>query len=165
MRCLWGAAVMERSAKISECGRYRYSLHRRWAMGARLVWVMLNPSTADAETDDPTVRRCIGFARRDGWAGIVVVNLYGLIATDPKELLGAADPVGPENDYHLIRHASEGATVVAAWGANRLAVARVGVVVESACRRLVCLGVTRSGAPRHPLYVPADMRTASWVAP
>jgi len=83
-----------RSAVLSDCGTYRYSLTRRWSPGPLLGWVMLNPSRADALVDDPTIRRCVGFARRWGFAGIVVRNLYALRATDPRELSRHPAPVG-----------------------------------------------------------------------
>lgn len=89
------------TAGISECGTYRYWLCREWSPGLdSLVWLMLNPSTADATQDDPTIRRCMGFARRWGYGGITVVNLYAYRATNPRDLLTAADPVGPENDRY-----------------------------------------------------------------
>src|SRR5262249_14212908 len=91
---------VRRAAVISDCGRYRYSLTRRWGDAAepRALFVMLNPSTADAEQDDPTIRRCIGFAKAWGMGSLEVVNLYALRATDPAALLSAPDPIGPKND-------------------------------------------------------------------
>lgn len=153
-------SVIEKSARLSECGMYRYSLSRYWGPKRGLVFVMLNPSTADASTDDPTIRRCMGFARREGNDGILVLNLYAYRATDPKALLSCTDAVGPENDGYLsmalTEQARRGTPVVAAWGANARP-DRVGQVLS-----LVpgvdwrCLGTTKQGAPKHPLYVRGD---------
>lgn len=167
-----------KSARLSECGYYRYTLTRRWGPGEALMFVMLNPSTADASVDDPTIRRCIGFARRDGFDGIVVQNVYGLRTPDPKALYAFAhDPVGPETDAYLSMTLTErvrrGLPVVAAWGAgpggSRQHQLRFISRVRSV-RRLVpgvdwrCLGLTRAGAPRHPLYVKADQPLIPWSA-
>jgi hypothetical protein len=158
------AYALRSNAVISDCGRYRYSLMRRWAEGHPLRFVMLNPSTADATLDDPTIRRCMGFARREGFAALIVLNLYAYRATDPKALLTCADRVGPLNDGILKAHlfsASCGATpVVAAWGVNAKP-DRVTAVLRS--RPNVdwrCLGTTKDGHPRHPLYVPGDQPLA-----
>ena len=111
------------SAVISECGRYRYTLQRDGVVNASngtVVFCMLNPSTADASIDDPTIRRCRGFAERWGCAGLMVVNLYGLRATDPRELqrVSRADAIGPDNDEWLGKVAAAARDVVCAWGAG-----------------------------------------------
>lgn len=145
-------------ATISEDGRYRYLLKRRWSDGPIATFIMLNPSTADAEQDDPTIRRCIGFAKREGCGALTVVNLMAFRATNPKELLGAIDPVGPDNRGYLVPAIRKGAPVIAAWGAHEAAIGRDAVVreiAEALGKPLVCLGKTKSGAPRHPLYVKA----------
>lgn len=151
----------ERGALISADGRYRYRLWRLWNVDAPvMVWVMLNPSTADAETDDPTIRKCIGFAKAHRYGGIIVVNLFAWRATDPKELARLDDPVGPENDEHIVWacRAPLLATVVGGWGANRFAAkraTRVKVVIQSAGgRHIHCFRQSASGAPWHPLYLP-----------
>lgn len=151
-----------RAADLSSCGRYRYSLSRVWDTSQRLVcWVMLNPSTADAEQDDPTICRCTAFAKAWGAGGIHVVNLFALRATDPDELRRAADPVGPENDGHIFR-AAYGRGVVVAWGVHGgllkrdQAVLRLLVSVARANQPVACLGLTRQGHPRYPLYVAGD---------
>lgn len=158
---------MMRQAVISECGRYRYGLRRQWfGVGPRALFIMLNPSTADAELDDPTIRRCIGFARRFGCSGVDVVNLYAWRATKPADLWTADDPVGPKNDEWLTRAFRAArlldAPVVAAWGAH----ARPGRVAEVLslpyADRLQALGVTKAGAPRHPLYLRADADLTPW---
>lgn len=145
-------------------GAYRYKLTRTWEPDTEpLVFVMLNPSTADASQDDPTIRRCIGFAKRWGFGGIVVVNLYAFRATDPKEMLAAVDPVGPEND-RVLADTADGLTVVAAWGVNA-SLERVDAVRALMPGRLLALGVTKDGHPRHPLYVRADARLIDWPVP
>src|SRR5438105_288943 len=95
--------VMFQTAVFGDGGRYRYSLTREWdRRGDQACWIMLNPSIANAERDDPTIRRCIGFARRWGLGGIVVVNLFGLVATYPIELARAKAPIGPHNDDAIV---------------------------------------------------------------
>lgn len=148
------------TAVLSPCALYRYRLGRTWDETLRpAVFVMLNPSTADAARDDPTIRRCVGFAKSWGCGGIVVVNLYGWRSADSRALRAAADPVGPDNDRHIRAAAEQGHPVVAAWGSVgkpesrvrrvRELLAEVGVPVK-------CLGLTKFGGPRHPLYVRAD---------
>jgi hypothetical protein len=158
---LFDESAMRTGATISGDGTYRYELWRTWDASAPvLAWVMLNPSTADAEADDPTIRRCIGFARRWHFGGIRVVNLFALRATDPRELREHGDPVGQDNDRTLAEVANTAEALVCAWGANTFAAARAEVVhdlIGDAMRwpRVpLCLGVTKGGAPRHPLYVP-----------
>lgn len=153
---------VEKSARISSCGLYRWTLSRHWGPGEALVFVMLNPSTADADTDDPTIRRCIGFAKREGYDGIVVMNLYAFRATKPATLLTCGDPVGLENDAYLQMLLTErvrrGLPVVAAWGANAdRDPARVAEVLDLvAFVDWRCLGTTKQGAPKHPLYIKGD---------
>ena len=120
---------------------------------------MLNPSTADEQRDDPTIRRCIGFARDWGYGGLEVVNLFAFRATDPRELRHAADPVGPQNDHHLALAARRATLVVAAWGANADArrARRAMQVLSGQRRSLAHLGFTRSRQPRHPLYLPRTL--------
>ena len=157
------------AATISDCGIYRYSLSREWLGGdGTVLFVMLNPSTADASVDDPTIRRCIGFAQRWGYARLTVGNLYAYRATDPRELDDAAgagvDPVGPENDDWLLRLSGGADEVIAAWGTKASAAREARVL-----RRLApwctinCLGTTKSGQPKHPLYLPNKTRRVPWV--
>jgi hypothetical protein len=154
--------AVKSDAVLSVCGTYRYRLTRQWdASLPPLGWVMLNPSTADHRHDDPTVRRCMAFARRWGLGGVVIRNLFALRATDPGELTRCSDPLGPLNSAELAEAAAEPLTVLA-WGAG--APLELGAHVSSAiaaqCRRrgtsLAVLGWTKSRAPRHPLYVRAD---------
>lgn len=155
-------------AILSPCERYRYALTRgagaehaqRWA-----CFVMLNPSTADAIQDDPTIRRCLGFARRERCDALIVVNLFAWRATDPMQLMAAdvRDPVGPENAdcvCEAVRLAHRtGGPVVCAWGAHGRYMDQ-DLTVLGWLERLrvpaMCLGTTALGDPRHPLYVRAD---------
>jgi hypothetical protein len=159
---------MERGAVLSDEGVYRYSLTRWWSDAGVVRWVMLNPSTADAELDDPTIRRCIGFARSWGYGAINVVNLYGLRATDPRELARHPDPVGPENDLYLRGRdqLSLRELVVCAWGAHPMAARRAPDalrLLDEAGETPHVLGLTKDNQPRHPLYVPGRTEPAPWV--
>lgn len=153
------------SARISECGQYRYTLTR--GDEPRLCFVMLNPSTADATLDDPTIRRCLGFARREGCAGIEVLNLYALRATNPADLWKHADPVGPNNDWELSGAARRYTRMVAAWGANAKPerVKQVRNILEGNGISLYHLGLTKAGQPKHPLYLRADAPLEYFAAP
>lgn len=158
---------MESDAMISACGAYRYRLQRRWADGDLLGYIMLNPSIADATVDDPTIRRCMSFAMGHGFGGIRVVNLFALRATNPAELIGPEDPVGPDNDRHLVEMAAlakHGARVVAAWGVpkNNLVFERAIRVAGWFGSGLHALGVSRDGHPRHPLYLAATSGLRPW---
>ena len=149
----------ETSARLSECGTYRYQLTRQWGDGPIACFLMLNPSTADADQDDQTIRKCRGFARREGCGGFIVANLFAFRATDPKQLLTADDPIGPENDAmtrDAIRCATEtGGPIIAAWGAHKIVGDRAKLVVTWA-EGIQCLGLTKAGHPRHPLYLKGD---------
>lgn len=158
------------SAIISPCGAYRYRLEREFALvhGPTVLWIMLNPSTADATDDDPTIRKVMGFSRLAGYAKLIVVNLFAFRATDPKECEAAAkisadEAAGPNNQQHVMEAAIDAEAIVCAWGAAPWAEAQARTV----CGWLddlvhapegLCLGTTKSGAPKHPLYVPYAQR-------
>jgi hypothetical protein len=149
-------------AVMSDCGLYRYRLSRTWDDALRpACFVMLNPSTADATADDPTIRRCIGFARSWGCGGVVVVNLFAYRATDPYAMREAgASAVGPDNDVHIRAAVIECNPVVCAWGVHGRFLLRDASVKElirrSGLPRGMCLGMTKDGHPKHPLYLRAD---------
>lgn len=155
---------MKRSAVISDCGTYRYTLTREWERDDKTsrflgcVFVMLNPSTADAEVDDPTIRRCIGFANREGYNHLTVVNLFAFRATNPKDLpadMRVAE--GPENYRHVHAAVERAGLVICAWGAGMPGNQRHRLHPEMYREGPVwCLGKTKGGHPRHPLYVRAD---------
>jgi hypothetical protein len=139
-------------AWFNEPRTHRYMLTRTWDDGPVMTWIMLNPSTADAFTGDPTIRRCIRFARREECGAISVVNLFGLRATDPRELRAHPDPVGFCNDGFIKAHAS--GIVIAAWGAGGALNGRGSQVagrLASDGIPVLCLGVTKDGHPKHPL--------------
>lgn len=158
---------MTSSAYISPNGRYRYWLRRTWGPDLA-TFIMLNPSTADAAVDDPTIRRCVGFARAWGLGGIHVVNLYALRSTDPKGLWVDPDPVGPENDDFLARAFAQArasrSPVVGAWGANARSerVERVLELARTVDVSIQALAVTGKGQPRHPLYLKGDLVPVDW---
>lgn len=159
-----GAERMLCSAELSGCRLYRYRLTRIWTgdeNGPRMVnFVMLNPSTADDLQDDPTIRRCIRFAKDWGYDGLHVTNLYALRATDPRRLKEVDDPYGIQNSAHLTSVAARAARVVVAWGNRAPMDFSLGVAIS--LRRIsregviYCLGITKKGQPVHPLYQPAD---------
>ena len=166
-----------RTAYISKDQLYRYTLHRVWNMRiGSMVFVMMNPSTADYTKNDPTIRRCVNFARDHGLGGISVVNLFAWRATDPRKLNDAAihDPIGPDNNYHIaqvlrvFRHFPD-SRLVCAWGAHKhpqkdAQVENIDRLATSLNIPQYCLGMTLEGAPRHPLFVPKKMRIITYRA-
>jgi hypothetical protein len=156
---------IDRTALVD--GAYRYSLWRRVGQSRRRVlFVMLNPSTADARADDPTIRRCMGFARTWGYGELEVCNLFAYRTPHPRVLLGAPDPIGPDNDRHLAAAVERASRVVVAWGVIGMRSPRAGAVLALLREaRVLCLGRTRGGAPRHPLYVPARTRPSPFAGP
>lgn len=158
-------------AVYSDCERYRYLLTRVWdASGPRALFVMLNPSTATEVQNDPTVERCERRARTLGFGSFRVTNIFAWRATDPKEMRAQPDPVGPENDRAILDSVAwaegPGARIVCAWGAHGAHLGR-GAAVERLLRgtgrELFHLGLTRAGAPKHPLYIGYDRQPEPWV--
>lgn len=159
---------------------YRYSLSRWWGPGEddrpgygevseqRILWVMLNPSTATDTEDDPTIRRCIGFSKRWGFPGLTVVNLFAARATNPALLREMSDPIGPSNNYVISAHAVHAPRIVAAWGAEAGRYPdrerKVKDILRRWPRKVCVLGLTAAGYPKHPLYVPADTEPTDWVS-
>lgn len=154
-------APMGHSAVLSPCRTYRYALERRWGGGPFVLFVGLNPSTADESADDPTIRRCIGFARAWGFGGLLMGNLFAYRATDPRDLVAAADPVGPDADVWLTTMAMRSGLVIAAWGAHAMAKRRAPDAL-AALGEVHALGATKDGSPRHPLYMRADSQPKPW---
>lgn len=146
----------EKTAHLSSCGRYRYSLTRKWGPEASVGYIMLNPSTADASDDDPTIRKCIGFAKKYEFGGIVVRNLFNFRSKSPTDLPKQLDPIGDDGDKAIKSLPKECALIIVAWGnihkllRNRAtwAIATLGTA------NLFCLGINEGGSPKHPLYVP-----------
>jgi hypothetical protein len=157
------------TAVFSADGRYRYMLTRLWGSARPAVFIGLNPSSATADANDPTITREIDFARRWGCGGLIKANLFGLVSTDPAGLLEVPDPVGPENDMWIRNATLTGSPLICAWGTGstggphvvRLRRAREQKVVDALrAARLVlsCLGRNADGSPCHPLYLPATLR-------
>ncbi len=156
-----------RGAVFSECGRYRYALWRIWDNAAPLPpsFIGLNPSTADEQQDDPTIRRCIGYAKAWGFGGVVMLNLFALRSTDPANLRGPIEPVGSENDTHLMDYTTFDRLIIACWGVHGKLSGRsdrVEHMLRSSGRRLNHLGLTKDGFPKHPLYLKKDIDPMSW---
>lgn len=164
-------------AWFSDCGTYRYVLLRLVDLGLddldgkqdrSVNFVMLNPSTADDVADDPTVRRCIGYARRWGYGELLVTNLFAFRATDPKAMKAADDPVGPENDEYIRKIAGAVDLVVLAWGSHgdyRRRDEQVRRIVAGVGKEPHCLTVTATGQPGHPLYLGRDLRPIRYGRP
>ena len=150
---------IESGSVFDVSGRYRYALWRTWsAYNPRIAFILLNPSTADEERNDPTIRRCIGFARAWKFGSVEVVNLFAHRATDARELLKMDDPVGDENDLLLIHAVERCSTVVVGWGTRGTLLGRDSQVLSLLAGRkdVFCLGITKDGQPRHPLYMKGD---------
>lgn len=164
------SAEMSATAVVSGCEQYRYHLTRRWGPGRLLPFLMCNPSKADALVDDPTIVRCVGFARRFGFDGLEALNAYAWRATKPSDLWAAAraghDIVGPDNDAWLgdllRRSALHGVPVIAAWGVHPKPERVAQVLALPYADRLLCLGITQAGQPRHPLMLRSDTPPARW---
>ncbi len=144
-------------------GPYRYVLWRRWGPGPLVLFVMLNPSTAGAESDDATIRRVVAFAKEWGCGGLYVGNLFGLVTPYPKELEKVVDPVGARNDEFIVEAAKECDYAVVAWGAcpfKRVAQRSVWVIrlLEGNGLPVMCLGKTKGGEPAHPLRLARDTK-------
>ena len=154
---------MLRDAVISEDGLYRYRLTRRWDDGDQVTFVMLNPSTADANEDDPTLRRCIRFAQAWGYAALSVVNLYAYRATNPDDLWRTADPIGVDNDSHLCAAGESGDLLVAAWGGNAKLERIEQILTLPGFSQINYLRLTKAGQPSHPLYLPKDLTPIPWL--
>jgi hypothetical protein len=148
------------AADFSPCGRYRYKLSRVWADGDKLAFVMLNPSTADSELDDPTIRRCIRFSRDAGFGGLMVGNLFAWRATDPAQLRRVEAPIGPDNDSSLAEIMTASPVIICAWGGNAFGGRDVEVLamIRAAGKVPHCLKMTAGGQPAHPLYLSASLR-------
>ena len=154
------------TAHISKCRRYRYVLTREFGGESTCLFIMLNPSTADADHDDPTIRRCIGFAKREGFDRLEVVNLYAFRSTSPSTLFTAPDPVGPDNISEIREALGRADMVIAAWGNNANGDAyqagEVVALIERSGRPVKCFGLTKQGQPKHPLYLRSDAELVSF---
>lgn len=149
---------ISQKARFSRCRNYRYSLRRSWEGGqGRVLFIGLNPSTADHRRDDPTIRRCVNFARDWGFAEMEVVNLFAFRATYPADLKAAADPVGSRNDEWIRRSHRLADLSIACWGNDGQYLDRCHAVIAM-LEGLHCLQVNRSRQPAHPLYQRASQK-------
>jgi hypothetical protein len=161
-----------RRCEFSPCRRYRYTLWREWPSTSLnpcprwnqyLMVIGLNPSTADEIINDPTIRRCIGFAQRWGFGALCMTNIFAWRDTLPENMKRAADPVGPDNDRWLMRCAEGAGMIIAAWGVHGAHIGRADDV-RRMVRRLHCLGTTREGHPKHPLYLRSNTEPVPFVS-
>ncbi|MEM9256710.1 MAG: DUF1643 domain-containing protein [Pseudomonadota bacterium] len=144
------------TAQLSRCRRYRYALWRTWDRALpRVLFIGLNPSTADESIDDPTLVRCMRFARDWGYGGVSIGNLFAYRATQPADLKQASHPIGVRNDDWLARLAAEAALTVAAWGNDGAWMNRA-TAVRASLTDLHCLKLNDTGEPAHPLYQRRD---------
>lgn len=156
---------MKSAATMSPCGVYRYWLERSWRDwgGDYVNFIMLNPSTADASQDDPTIRKCIGFAKKWGFIGVHVVNIFALRSTDPAALADHRDPIGPENDAFIRAGVLSAAKTIVAWGTHGRLRGRAEQVAKMLDpSRTFALRINQDGSPQHPLYVPYDVGLVPW---
>ena len=160
--------MMIREAEFSVDGKYRYRLSRYWEESTpnTVLFICLNPSTADAEQDDPTVRRLIGFAKDWGFDGMELVNLFAFRATSPDDMKSAEEPVGPVNDNVIRDECKLANQVVCAWGNHGQHLKRGNEVLDLVCSitKPYCFGATGLGQPKHPLYLRKDSKlvTVKW---
>lgn len=162
----FGGLLAPSGALISECGEYRFTLWRNLPEGHAgmcVNFIMLNPSTADHEKDDPTIRRCIGYARSWGFGKLIITNLFALRSTDPRVLQRHADPVGEGNDEQIVAMADRSHRIIFAWGNHGKLLGRGNEVRKLLSEGGVmeefnyCLGMNKTGEPVHPLYQAKDL--------
>lgn len=154
------------TALFSPCRNYRYSLWRDLNVLAPdndgyVMFIGLNPSTADEVNNDPTIRRCMGFAETWGYGALCMTNLFAFRATDPLVMKEQAEPVGDYNDSHLVELAQSAGLVVAAWGTHGTFMNR-GEAVKKLIPNLHYLRLTKNGLPEHPLYLPGSLVPKKW---
>jgi hypothetical protein len=153
------------AAHFSECGRYRYLLTREFGGESTCLFVMLNPSTADAEQNDPTIRRCISFAQRESFGRLEVVNLYGFRSASPSVLFATDDPVGDGNDREIMAALARADSVIVAWGnhAKDDRVAEVQELIGESSKLTAHFGKTLQNQPKHPLYLRSDAELITYA--
>lgn len=150
------------SAIYSPCEKYRYRLSRSWGGGPVVAFIGLNPSTATETVNDPTVTRCIGYAKRWGFDGFIMLNAYAFRSTDPKGLWTVDDPAGPECDEFLRGGIGEANRIICCWGVNCTPERHRRLVELVRDHKPHHLGLTKDGYPRHPLYLRSDLKPVLW---
>lgn len=155
---------LDKAAIISDCGKYRYALFRKWQEGtATVAFIGLNPSTADGESDDATIRRCVSFANAWGFGALCMLNLFAFRATEPKDMKKAVDPVGALNDSTLNHFGKLSQIRVAMWGTHGKYLGRD----KAVCKKLgslKCFKINADGSPAHPLYLPKNISLKPYEA-
>ena len=150
--------LVNKNATFSDCRKYRYALSRTWnGKKKTILFIGLNPSTADEKIDDPTIRRCINYAQNWGYGSLLMVNLFAYRATMPTELKNVKNPIGNDNDLHIIELSKKVDLSVAAWG-NEGSLLNRDKEVKKLIPNLKCLKINKSGQPAHPLYQKKDLK-------
>lgn len=155
--------VVEKSAQLSACRNYRYALWRSWDDSKpRVMFIGLNPSTADEAQDDPTLRRCMNYAQAWGFGSVCIANLFAFRATEPNDMKIAKNPIGPQNDKWLKKLVGQSSLIIAAWGNDGLFLDR-SAQVRKFLPELHCLKLNKSGEPAHPLYQKANLNPIAFA--
>jgi hypothetical protein len=150
--------LVNKNATFSDCRKYRYALSRTWDGKKKTVlFIGLNPSTADENIDDPTIRRCINYAQNWGYGSLLMVNLFAYRATIPTELKNVKNPIGNDNDLHITELLKKADLAVATWG-NEGSLLNRDKDVKKIIPKLMCLKINKSGQPAHPLYQKKDLK-------
>jgi len=149
-------STIKKSAVFSNCRKYRYSLTRSWnSADGYVLFIGLNPSIADETIDDPTLTRCINFAKDWGYGGLIMVNLFAYMSTYPTDLKKVKLPIGNNNNKHILKNHQKSQLTVAAWGNDGCFLKRDKEVLKIICNPM-CLNINKSGQPAHPLYQKKD---------
>ena len=155
---LMNGLLVNKNATFSDCRKYRYGLSRTWnGKKKTILFIGLNPSTADEKIDDPTIRRCINYAQNWGYGSLLMVNLFAYRATLPSELKNVKNPIGNDNDLHILELSKKADLAVAAWGNEGFLLNR-DKEVKKLIPNLMCLKINKSGQPAHPLYQKKDLK-------
>jgi len=155
---LMNGLLVNKNATFSDCRKYRYGLSRTWnGKKKTILFIGLNPSTANEKIDDPTIRRCINYAQNWGYGSLLMVNLFAYRATLPSELKNVKNPIGNDNDLQIIELSKKADIAVAAWG-NEGTLLNRDKEVKKILPNLMCLKINKSGQPSHPLYQKKDLK-------
>ena len=155
---LMNGLLVNKNATFSDCRKYRYALSRTWnGKKKTILFIGLNPSTANEKIDDPTIRRCINYAQNWGYGCLLMVNLFAYRTTMPSELKNVKNPIGNDNDLHIIELSKKADIAVAAWGNEGSLLSR-DKEVKKILPNLMCLKINKSGQPAHPLYQKKDLK-------
>jgi len=155
-----------KEAIVSPDGKYRYSLTRKWGEGRCLLFIMLNPSTADSTIDDPTIKKCEKYAKREKFKSMCVVNLYAYRSTDPSIVMrmGLVDAEGPDNESHIISSILLSDAIICAWGKHGGKGTHKAIkVLSTTDKEIFCLDINKDGSPKHPLYCKDDIKFKKYL--